>query len=137
MRFARTDLIARVKAEILRRTQAADKANAAKWDEHRQAEAKYVAQTGEAWKKLADTIRLRARQGRPITSADIPKDLCDRASNDGGWVRTFRRGEPSKVVANTAALENLLLLLEAATDEEITTASLERVGFRVAGLFRE
>jgi hypothetical protein len=135
VKFNRTDLIARVQAEIARREQAAAEANAKAAAEHDKKLTEYVRRTSDAWSRLATTIRARIRAGRPITVDDIPVELR------GGWhggdrIDTWRSNGAAVQTANVDALTTLLHLLEATTEEEITTASLERVGFRTAELFR-
>lgn len=135
MKFTRTDLIDRVKAEIARREQAAvdrnAKANAAREERFRQ----YMDRTSAAWSTFATKIRTRIRRNEPITAQDIPVELR------GGWIDSGRvdvwtdRGA-GEITPDVDALHNLLHLLEAATDDEVTTNSLERMGFRTAQLFR-
>lgn len=135
MKFTRTALIDRVKAEIARREQAAADLNTKTAAEHDKKRAEYVERTSDAWSRLATTIRARLRAGRPITGDDIPVELRD-GWHGGDRIDTWRGKGPAVQTANVDALTTLLHLLEATTDEEITTASLERVGFRTADLFR-
>lgn len=133
MKFARTDLIARVEAEIARREQRAAeryKAATARYQENR---AKYLASTAEAWKTLADTIRRRLRTSTPMTADDIPQSL---RGDYRRIVSTWDERHPDQVTPDTSGLAFLLELLRACTDEEITTASLERMGLRWTNLFR-
>ena len=133
MKFQRLDLIVRVKDAIGARQAAAADRNAKAAAEYEEQLAKYLGDTYDAWKQLADTIRLRLRTGKPITNTDIPREL------KGGWsaghVETWNTKAPEPRTADTTVLEQLLVLLEAATDDEVTVHALERLGFRTAQLF--
>lgn len=135
MKFQRTDLIVRVKAAIAAKHQAAAARNAKAAAYFATSREEYLAKTGPGWKQLADTIRIRLRTGQPMTAKDIPREVSNGRGHGGGYVATWDATEPDEYVPDTAALEQLLVLLEAATDDEITTSSLERMGFRTAQLF--
>jgi hypothetical protein len=136
MKFQRTDLIQRVRAEIDRRVQAAEQANEKAARKAEQSLKEYVARTEGAWQTFADRINAALTDGRPVTSQDAPAALKD------GWIDRVQLrpadywATPAPREADTAALATLLDLLEAATDDEVTTSSLERMGFRTAQLFR-
>lgn len=136
MMFARYDLINRVKDEIARREQAAEEYNAKAVQKYEQRRQEYLDETAAAWRQFADTIRVRQRAGKPIAYEDIPREL--RGGFSRGHVRTWNdeQARPDKKTADVEALKTLLDLLESATDDTVTTASLERMGFRMAQLFR-
>lgn len=133
MKFQRQDLIARVEAAITASRTAATERNTKAAVDYDAKLAAWSAETSDAWKQLADTIRVRLRAGKPMTSADIPKRLRNGWSS--GHIETWDAKPPTPHVADTAALEQLLLLLRAATDEQVSVASIERMGFRPAQLF--
>ncbi|TDC33123.1 hypothetical protein [Micromonospora sp. KC213] len=136
MKFQRTDLIKRVQAEIGRRILAAEEANTKAREKTERERQEYVDRTADEWRTFVGNINAALDAGRPVTSEDCPKVLKD------GWMdrvqlRPAERWEPpTERVPDTAALTTLLDLLEAATDDEVTTSSLERMGFRTAQLFR-
>jgi hypothetical protein len=136
VKFQRIDLIGRVKAEIERREQAAADHNTDALAKHEQRRREFLEKTAPAWTALADRIRLRVRKGQPITTDDFPQEL--RAD---GYVRrvclvTWDDQPPGERVAEVAELTALLNVLEAATDDEVSTAALERMGFHTSRLFR-
>lgn len=133
MRFKRADLIARVETAIAVQRKAVDERNAEAAAEYEKKLAAYTAETWEPWKQLADTIRVRLRTGKPMVDADIPRRL--RNGFRSQHIDTWSSAPPARQVADTSVLEQLLVLLQAATDEEVTLASLERMGFRTAALF--
>lgn len=133
MKFHRTDLIVRVEAAIAAKKKAADERNAKATADYQAKLARWIAETNDAWKQLADTIRVRLRAGKPMTAGDIPRRLRDGWSN--GHITTWNDSPQAPHVADVAALEQLLVLLSAATDDEVTTSALERMGFRTAALF--
>jgi hypothetical protein len=136
MKFSRADLLARVRAEIARREQATAERVARERAEYEAKLAAHVEATGPAWSELADTIRRRVRASKPVTPADIPTALRPKwANSSSGQVAVWDGKPPPERFPNIAALEMLAGLLDATTDDEITTAALERLGFRTADLF--
>lgn len=133
MKFHRTDLIVRVEAAIAAKKKAADERNAKAAADYEAKLARWIAETSDAWKQLADTIRVRLRAGKPMTAGDIPRRLRDGWS--GSHITTWNISRDAPYVADVAALEQLLVLLSVATDDEVTTSALERMGFRTAALF--
>jgi hypothetical protein len=133
MKFQRTDLIARVKDAIAAKEAYAAERTANAAEAYETSRAEYIQNTRDSWKQLADTIRVRLRTGQPVAATDIPSVL--RNGWRGGHVETWDKATPSTYEADTGPLRQLLVLLEAATDDEITTSSLERMGFRTAQLF--
>lgn len=130
MRFHRQDLIVRVDAAIAARRQAVQESNAREAEQYAERLANYVESTRDAWRQLADTIRQRLRAGKPMLGGDIPRELR------GGWNHGVWTGQaPTLRAADTAALEQLRVLLEASVDDEVSMATLERMGFRTAQLF--
>jgi hypothetical protein len=134
VKFTRTDLISRLEAEIQRRqNDAADRnaKNTATFEERRAA---YLERTTEPWREFMNTIRRRLNKGEPITSDDIPNAL--KGSYTGGHVAVFSNTPPDQYEPHVVHLHTLMELLRATTDEEISTASLERMGLRLTDLFR-
>lgn len=134
MKFTRTALIDRVKAEIDRLEQATTSDNAEVQTKYQERRQQYLDRTGDAWKEFAATIRRRQNKNQPIVPGDIPAVLRD--GRNGGHVAVWDYPDPKERVAPTGDLGTLLSLLESATDDEISTVSLERMGFRMAQLFR-
>jgi hypothetical protein len=140
MIFERTVLIERVKAEIERRQQAAtERCAKAKLDYDRERRA-YIENTAEAWNALANTIKRRCRSGVPVLAGDIPHVLGGGRNNGwsspGGWLQTWTEKPPSDETPDVAALTTLLALLEASLTDKVSTTELERMGFKMAQLFR-
>lgn len=134
MRFQRAKLIARVKEEISKRKAVTAQRNAVLAEKHAAKRDAYVADTAEAWKRFADVIRLRLRTGQPITDADIPKGL-----RVGSWrssLLVWDDKAPTAYEPDIADLRQMLALLEAAEDDEVTTSALERLGIKTAQVFR-
>lgn len=134
MRFQRTDLIDRVKTEIERRHDRAEALTAEARQKYDERLREYQGTTFEAWKAFADRIRLRLRTGKPITPDDIPTEL--RGNGFRCQISMWDVPLPTERVAETSELDELLKLLEAVQDEEISASSLERMGFRTSRLFR-
>lgn len=140
MIFERTVLIEKVKAEIERRQQVAvEKTTQAKvdYDHDRRA---YTESTADAWNAFANLIKRRVRAGTPVLASDIPHVLGGGRqnvwSNTGGWLRTWTDKRPGDETADVGALNTLLTLLEANQTDKVSTAELERMGFRMRDLFR-
>lgn len=136
MKFQRTDLIKRVEAEIGRRILAAQEANTKAQAKAEKDRREYLDRTTTAWTAFAENITAAVKAGRPVTTDDCPTGLKD------GWMDRVPLRRPDSFTPapdrepDTAALDTLLDLLKAATDDEVTTSSLERMGFRTAQLFR-
>ncbi|MGW3888910.1 hypothetical protein ACWD69_09485 [Micromonospora chokoriensis] len=136
MKFQRTDLIKRVQAEIGRRMLAATEANTKAHEKAARRRQEYIDGTAEAWQEFADNINAALAAGRPLTSDDAPRVLKN------GWMDKVQLHPasqwepPADRVPDTDALNTLLDLLEAATDEVVSTSALESMGFRTANLFR-
>ncbi len=135
MKFARNDLVDRVRNEIARREARAVERTAEAAAKRDAALAEYLETTTPAWSALADTIRQRKRYGKPVTAEDIPAALRGR-NGSTGYVSVWTEPRAETYTADTGPLSALLALLEATSDEEITTSSIERLGFRIADLFR-
>lgn len=135
MKFARTVLIERVQAEIVRREKRAAERTAEAAAKRGEQLAEYLDTTAAGWKALADTIRTRQRYGKPLIADDIPRSLRTGGYNGGNCVRVWAEPRGETYTADTAPLAALLALLQSAVDEEVTAASIERLGFRTAGLF--
>lgn len=133
MKFTRTDLIARVEATIARCEQIAADKTAKAAAEYERNLGRHVGETAEAWAAFAATIRRRVRAGKPITTADIPGQL---RHGYGSGIRLWDTKPPTPTVANTAAHHALLGLLKACTDDEISDAALQRLGFRATDHIR-
>jgi hypothetical protein len=140
MIFERTVLIERVKAEIERRQQAATERSAQAKLDYDHDRSAYIENTADAWNAFANLIKRRCRSGAPVTHKDIPISLGGGRqngwSNTGGWLRTWTEKSPSDEVADVAALTTLLALLEASLTDKVSTTELERMGFKMAQLFR-
>lgn len=135
MKFPRTVLIDQVKKEIARREQRAVERTAEAAAKREEQLAAHLEKTTPAWGALADTIRVRRRYGKPVTAEDIPAALRGRNSSSG-YVDVWTEPRAETYTADTGPLAALLTLLEATDDPEVTTTSIERLGFRTADLFR-
>lgn len=140
MIFERTVLVEKVKAEIERRQQvAAEKTTQAKidYDYDRRA---YIESTADAWNMFANLVKRRVRAGTPVTDRDVPTMLGGGRQNGwsqtGGRLRTWSEKPPRDETADVGALSTLLTLLEANQTDKVSTAELERMGFRMRDLFR-
>jgi hypothetical protein len=140
MKFERTVLIEKVKAEIERRERLAAEQTAQAAVNHDHARRAYIEGTADAWNSFANLIKRRVRSGQPVTGADVPVALGGGRANGwtqrGGWLHTWENSGPSVATADVTALTTLLALLEASLVETVTTSELERMGFKMAQLFR-
>lgn len=126
MKFDRTDLITRAEAEIQRR-----KTAAAERDEQA---AKDAAAERQEWMDtkaphfvvFANRIKDKIRKGRPIVTEDVPPALRARYSD----IEFFTPPRITAHPAATATLEQLVAVLSAVTDDEVTSAGLVQLGFR-------
>lgn len=134
MKFQRIDLIDRVKARIVAEEQRASDATAKDRAEFEQKRQDYLDSTAAGWTRLADVIRRRVRENRPISAADIPHSLAN--PNWSGRVKTFDATEPEAREPRTGELRQILAVLEACTDDEVTTTALERIGIKTNSIFR-
>lgn len=138
MMIKRTELIEKIRAKIQEREVGAVKRHQAAEKEADRAERQYVEDTREAWSKFADRIRLRVRQGLPVTASDVPEKLRSRS----GWGEThivlFKPGQvkASDYQPRTEGFQSLLLVLESSPDELVSTNALERMGAPVKELFQ-
>jgi hypothetical protein len=133
VKFTRTELIARIEAEIARREAAAADRTAKNRADHERAVAEHVQRTGDAWREFAKAIGRAARAGRPVCAADVPPELN---SGGRGYLHVWDRQPPAAAAANVAAHRTLLELVKSCTDDEISVAALQRLGFKTAELFR-
>lgn len=137
MIFDRTVLIERIKAEIERRQAEASERTKESAAEYEQGLAAYLDSSAAAWNDFANTIKRRLRAGAPVTSKDIPAALGGKnIYRTGGYLRTWNEGGPLVHAADVTALTTLLHLLESSTSSAVSTAELERMGFKMAQLFR-
>lgn len=133
MKFARKDLIDRIRAEITRREEAVTAKNVRLLADYVANRDEHVRRTGPAWNMFANTIKRRVRAGQPVTTADVPREIKSPWNDNAQpWDRTG----PAQHVAEVGALQALLALLESTDAEEVTLATLDRIGFRVRDLFR-
>jgi hypothetical protein len=134
VKFTRTDLIARIEAEIGRRETAAAERTAKNRADYDKALAEHVQRTAEAWKEFGKAIARAGRAGRAIGADDVPRALS------GGYnraeIRVWDRKPPEPTVANTEAHRTLLELVKSCIDDEITDSAIARLGFKTAELFR-
>ncbi|DAZ90121.1 Uncharacterised protein [Mycobacteroides abscessus subsp. bolletii] len=85
------------------------------------------------WKALRDLITEKVRHGQAITEDEVKKAL---GAEWFGHVCWSPKAEPNSNqvkrvrVVDTAALASLRRMLEVITDDEVSTAQLERLGFR-------
>ncbi len=136
MKFKRDDLIGRVKAAIEAERKRTAEVNAKAAEEYAAKRQAYVEETTPAWRELVKQLNLVLRSGRPVTPGDIPAALHAK-----GWTGTHLRvwtpEEPEPRKPATDQLEQILSILEACTDEEVTTNALERLGIKLAPIFRK
>jgi hypothetical protein len=136
MIFNREDLIQKVKDEIARRRQAAADENWQLLADYNAERETYLSETSEAWNQFANTIKRRIKAGTPVTPDDIPRTLTVSPSGPGRVYLGLLPSPPSGRKAHTSELQTVLDLLDQATNEKISTTELERMGFKIAHLFR-
>lgn len=138
MMIRRTELIEKIRAKIQEREASAVERRKAAEQEADSAGDQYVADTREAWSKFADRIRLRVRQGLPVTASDVPEKLRSRSGWGETHIMLFKPGQvkASDYQPRTEGFRSLLLVLESSPDELVSTSALERMGAPVKELFR-
>lgn len=137
MKFNRKVLIDQLENEIERREEEAARKTAESKIEHNRGRVAYVEQTRDAWNAFANTIKRRLRANAPVTHEDVPALLT--GGSHGGWhtrLVTWNEKGPTEVIADTVSLRTLLALVQSSSTEEVTTYELERMGFKMAHLFR-
>ncbi|KRQ31373.1 hypothetical protein AOT83_04580 [Mycobacteroides sp. H001] len=101
------------------------------WNTRR--EGRWYAQSQPRWRALRDMITQKIRHNETITSAEIERAMGTSNLRDHAWYKdkvplndAVPRVRPVDVVSLTA----LRRTLEAIADDEVSSAQLERLGFR-------
>lgn len=129
MKISRQKLITLIDKEITRLQQiVTDNHNQKVRDATRQA-TEYTERTSAAWELFAQRIGVALVSGNPVTSDLVPPELRDRY--DKSHVRVFETRVISQAAQHPRVVElnTLKNVLEASTDEEISTYALEKQGF--------
>lgn len=129
MKFNRASLINTVKDMIDLAHDLAVKQNAAAEVKAATERELYVHTTAELWTEFADIIRKRVRQGEPIVPNDVPASLS-RSNYGTREPRFFYPQTATRYQPHTAALEALLRILNACTDDEVSSSALRDLGFQ-------
>ena len=127
MKFSRTEMITRAQAEIERRKAAHAVAVAEAESRCDQARADWARDHLPAYNEFANTIKRKARKGQPIVKDDIPRTITNRY---GDSLNVFNQPRPDQAKPNVEGLERLISLLNAVTDDEITSTGLVSLGYR-------
>jgi len=96
--------------------------------EYEAAEAEYFNRTRDAWMAFATTITEKIVKKEIIRQSDIPRALAHSWSS----INVFEKTRPVAPVAESefeAHLRALINVLNKTTDKEISTYSLEKMGF--------
>lgn len=138
MKVNRLELIDKLRTMVAQREVATKERKEKALDEASGAERRYVDQHAGDWGKFATTVRMRLRQGRAITAADVPEGL---RSGGSGWhasVQLFRATvvKDSDYLPRTEPLTRLIAVLESSPDEFISTSALDRIGAPLKELMR-
>lgn len=137
MKFERVDLIKRLRAEIERRDQLAAERRAEQLVSRDQELTRHVEGYAEHWNAFANTIKRRIRRGEPITREDVPENLVARSGyRSRGELPYWERGKLSADLPNHDQFSALIAVLEASTDEYVTSSAIEAMGIKLNGLFR-
>lgn len=96
----------------------------------------YDKHTANAWLEFAITIQRRISEGKLITRDDIPKEIKTR----GSWtsLKIFDEKRPLLPTPsdNERQLRRLIELLKNSVDEEVSTYSLEKLGFHLGRVLK-
>lgn len=132
MKINRLDLIAKLNEIITAREGRADQAYREAVERREDEAGVYFTEHAVAWRQLADRIRVRNRQGRPITKDDVPESILDTwGRRDTPKISVFAPGNPvlrKDYDPRTVHLRTLLAVLESSPDEFVTDSSLDRLG---------
>lgn len=140
MKFERKTLMAFLDSEI-RRLDRQHEEDVRDYEDRRgESSVAYFDRYGDLWREFAETINRRLNDALPIDIDDVPPGLREHGSYlkffdpyrdytaaPGGRAYTYIR-KPDR--PDTAELSAFLIFLQMTTDEEITSAALERAGFR-------
>ena len=130
MKFNRLELIARIEGIIDNETARVARHNEEERHRLERQKRAYMAETESAWANFADNIHLALSESRPVTKDDVPREI--RSYRE---VNLFTPHAPDiwDVDARTRLWRNAKNVLEASTDEYVTSASLKDSGIRNFG----
>lgn len=139
MKINRAELVERIKALIAEREAEAIRNYEEALAKIQNEQLVHVVRTSDAWIVLANTVRRRVRQGKPVTLADVPEELLDRSRyGDSNRILLFKTPEirRSEYQPRTFHLTRVLAVLESSPDEFVTDAALSRMGAPLKDLMR-
>jgi hypothetical protein len=134
VKINRLKLIKLVKAEINRIDNITEQRNTDIVIKAKLARDEYVASTKGSWVTFANAIITRVSMNTPVTRDDVPQALRDGYRD---YVSLWSApASPALHVPRTQALVTLLDVLEASSDEEVSTSSLQKDGFTLGHVLR-
>lgn len=129
MKINREKLISLIDTEIERLKQLTADSYARRIKDAEREVATYVKNTSAGWEEFAQRIMTAVAAGNPVTSDLIPPTIKERGSRT--YVRAFEVQviRPGEMPPQVNELEMLKKILEASTDDEVSTYALEKQGF--------
>lgn len=132
MKFNRRDLITRIEREIDRRKVAGDQKILEARNRFETDRDKFTAQYRDGWADFIGRVAECRANGEPVTADVVPDALKDRYGNIVFWKVSPPSDESHPDLGD---LPELLELLKAVSDVDVTTAELSRLGFKIPKLF--
>lgn len=127
MKFNRMELIQRAEAEIQKRKDEAVEIDAKAAEQAISDRQEWLDTKGPAYVLFANRVKDKIRKGRPITQEDIPEEIRGRYERITVWSDPAKHGPTQPRVYS---LERLVSILQAITDDEVTSSGLAAVGYR-------
>jgi hypothetical protein len=132
MQFNRTKLIGLIDAEIQRRTNAAAEATQKEYQQYDASLSAYQERTSESWSAFSRYIEDRIAEGKPVLKEGVPAEIWSR---NGYELDFWTKSVPAVTPLRLDDLPALKAMLQSVEDEKISTAELQRLGFKVPSIF--
>lgn len=139
MKFDRKELIAKLQEGITARAERRVTDHAKALDQWARDQDAWMAAYGDHWQQLLNALRRKLNRKQPITREDIPEKLLDSAWSATVTLKGVAKAKPTPKLDEESdrdvAARTLIALLEASTDEYVTSSGIEAMGVKLARLF--
>jgi hypothetical protein len=134
MKLKRAEFISALENEIFRRQEDAKRRTHEALERHRQAGSDWRDKYSRAWHMFGVAIVKTTEVDGVVTWDMVPEEL----RNFSHQLEFFTLGDPpDEYVADVRELQELRKLVDISTDEEVSTYALEKMGFRIANIFKK